>query len=132
MWRWKPTFADAYPEYVGLMYLKRSCSRVASASGRPKFFVYRPKEFQALLPDVRRPNPIARCHLPFSPDEVFESYMRDLFRAAKRYVVIYSTDTVQPRDQSLHVIIALLLAGLRPNGRMAHGQSVENPLPLDE
>ena len=127
-----------YPEYSGLDVSETiliKCRERFRGDTTKRFFVYHPKEFQALLPDVRADLTLSLdviYHLV--EDEVFESYMRDLFRAAKRYVVVYSTDIdANPRNQSLHVHHRSFTPWIAAQmGEWQMVNRVENPLPPDE
>jgi SAM-dependent methyltransferase len=90
-----------YPAYTGLDI---SASAVRSCIGRfsgdltKSFFAYDPTAFAnrgALTAELVLSLDVI-FHLV--EDEVFVAHMRDLFRAAERYVVVYSTDEPSLRD----------------------------------
>ena len=126
-----------YPSYTGLdvsetIVLK--CGERFRQDITKRFFVYRADAFPRLLPEVRADLAVSLdvvYHL--IEDEVFEAYMCDLFRAAKRYVAVYSTDADStPTDHAPHVrhrCFTTWIAANRPEWRII--ERIENPLPLD-
>ncbi|MGA9249893.1 MAG: class I SAM-dependent methyltransferase [Candidatus Acidiferrales bacterium] len=91
-----------YPQYVGL--------DVSPAALRRCLHLFRgdvTKSFQRygeLEPNVLRAELVLSLDVIFHlvEDNVYERYMRDVFKAATRFVIIYSDDVEAPRDL-LHV-----------------------------
>jgi len=85
-----------YPSYVGLDVSKTGvqiCARRFAGDTRKSFFLYDPDAFvdnQGVLSADAALSLDVIYHL--TEDEIFHNYMLHLFLAARRFVVIYSTD----------------------------------------
>lgn len=87
----------SYPDYLGLDVSETALAacrrRFAGDPGR-RFRLYRPGPSAEGMPEQRADLALSLdviYHL--TEDPVFESYMNDLFDAARRFVIIYSSDT---------------------------------------
>lgn len=95
-----------YPKYTGLDVSTTAISACAerfSEDNTKSFFLYSPEHFidrQGVLSADIAISLDVILHLV--EDDIFEKYMRDLFNAAERYVVIYSSDETMP-DPAKHV-----------------------------
>ncbi len=91
-----------YPSYIGLDISKRSIAMVSEYfknDPTKKFILYDPHGCQDDLTHLT-----ADCALSMDviyhliEDEVFEKYMSDLFRAARKFVIIYSSNCYGPLE----------------------------------
>ena len=97
-----------FKQYVGLDVSKTSITLCIGQFARDKkksFYLYEPKYFQdnhrLFTADVALSLDVI-YHLV--EDEIFEKYMRDMFAAAKKYVIIYASNTNHnPWGQAQHV-----------------------------
>ena len=115
-----------YGEFADFQELQSSTRRTRT------FFLYRAETCHRFLLAVLRGDPaLAIYHLV--EDEVFETYMRDLFRAAPRCVAVYSTDAdVTHIGQAPHVrhrCFSASIARQIPGWRMV--EWIENNLSVD-
>ncbi len=92
-----------YPQYAGLDVSQealRSCREQFADDPSKRFLLYRPGivEQEGLSADLALSLDVI-YHL--IEDRVFESYMRDLFASARRYVIVYSSNRNEKRN--MHV-----------------------------
>lgn len=98
-------FAE-YPEYVGLEVSEaaiESCSRLFRSDESKSFLLYDPEHFVnngALTGDL-----VLSLEVLFhiTDREEFEKALRDLFEAAERYVIIFSSNHDDPEPDTVHV-----------------------------
>jgi len=126
-----------YPSYTGLDVSEtvvRKCGERFRQDTTKRFFVYRADAFNRLLREVRADLAVSLdvvYHLV--EDEVFETYMCDLFLAARRYVAVYSTDadstSTYDAPHVRHRCFTAWIAANRREWRILG--RIESPLPLD-
>ena len=127
----------SYRDYVGLDVSEtalRTCRKRFAGDRTKRFLLYRPGTSSGGSP--RHSADLALSldviyHL--TEDAVFESYMNDLFDAARRFVVIYSSDTAvtDPSEpaQVRHRVFSRWVAERRPRWRLL--RRIPNRFPID-
>lgn len=126
----------SYRDYVGLDVSEtalRTCRKRFAGDRTKRFLLYRPGTSSG-----GRPRHFADLALSLdviyhlTEDAVFESYMNDLFDAARRFVVIYSSDTAvtDPSEpaQVRHRVFSRWVAERRPRWRLL--RRIPNRFPI--
>lgn len=123
-----------YPRYIGLDVSAAAvahCGRLFAGDPDKSFFLYNAKAF------IDRAG-VLRADLALSLDvifhlveeEVFEDYMRHLFAAANRYVIVYSSDYDGPQQiHERHHQFSAWVAQNRPEWQLL--EQIKNPYPYD-
>ncbi|MBI5093512.1 MAG: class I SAM-dependent methyltransferase [Candidatus Hydrogenedentes bacterium] len=127
-----------YPRYIGLdvspTALKLCENRFAGDSTK-QFRLYQSSAFEADLPSLRSDLALSLdvvYHLV--EDEVFENHLRHLFAAARRFVIVYSSDTDEnPRERAPHVRHRRFTAWIDANlPDWVLTEQIPNPFPYQE
>jgi SAM-dependent methyltransferase len=95
-----------YPEYVGLDVAPSAidrCLELFGADRTKSFFLYSSRHFSDHA-GIFRADLVLSLDVLFHliEDDIFEAYLRHLFAAAERYVIIYSSNDSRP-DAARHV-----------------------------
>jgi hypothetical protein len=124
-----------YPDYIGLDVSPKAielCRERFAGDPCKRFFLYDPGT-------PLDANPAFFCDLTLSldvlyhliEDEVFETYMRDLFERAKRHVIVYSSDVEEntPDPHVRHRCFTAWVAANQSDWRLQ--EKTRNPFPYD-
>jgi len=112
----------AYPGYIGLDTSSRAvelCSQRFASDASKRFELYRPFHDDSVLPGAEL---VVSLDVVYHllEDQVYERYMADLFAAAARLVLVYSSDCAEPSrwDEVRHRPFTGWVARHQPHWRL--------------